>query len=81
MNYILSGSSAIGAPSFSWNYHRELGVKPFINAIGPYSSLGGEEMWPKVIDAMDIPFSLVLIYAVFSVERASWSLQRGIIAW
>jgi L-seryl-tRNA(Ser) seleniumtransferase len=35
------------------DYFAELGVRPFINAIGPYSSLGGAEMWPEVIDAMD----------------------------
>ena len=35
------------------DYFANLGVRPFINAIGPYSSLGGAEMWPEVIDAMD----------------------------
>ena len=35
------------------DYYGELGVEPFINAIGPYSSLGGAKMWPEVIDAMD----------------------------
>ncbi len=35
------------------DYFADLGVRPFINAIGPYSSLGGAEMWPEVIDAMD----------------------------
>ena len=35
------------------DYHKELGVKPFINAVGPYSSLGGATMWPEVMDAMD----------------------------
>ena len=37
----------------SRDYFADLGVKPFINAIGPYSSLGGATMWPEVIDAMD----------------------------
>ena len=50
---ILFGASTVGAPSFTRNYHKELGIKPFINAIGSYSSLGGEEMWPEVIEAMD----------------------------
>lgn len=50
---ILFGSSTLGTPTFKRDYHRELGVKPFINAIGSYSSLGGEEMWPEVIEAMD----------------------------
>ncbi|MCC3861739.1 aminotransferase class V-fold PLP-dependent enzyme [Pseudemcibacter aquimaris] len=53
LKYALSGASTVGAPTFARDYHGELGVKPFINAIGPYSSLGGEEMWPEVIDAMD----------------------------
>ena len=35
------------------DYFAELGVKPFINAIGPYSSLGGAVMWPEVVEAMD----------------------------
>jgi len=35
------------------DYFANLGVKPFINAIGPYSSLGGAVMWPEVIEAMD----------------------------
>jgi D-glucosaminate-6-phosphate ammonia-lyase len=35
------------------DYFGDLGVRPFINAIGPYSSLGGSEMWPEVIEAMD----------------------------
>ena len=35
------------------DYFSELGLKPFVNAIGPYSSLGGAEMWPDVIHAMD----------------------------
>ncbi len=35
------------------DYFADLGVRPFINAIGPYSSLGGAEMWPEVIEAMD----------------------------
>jgi L-seryl-tRNA(Ser) seleniumtransferase len=35
------------------DYFAALGVKPFINAIGPYSSLGGSTMWPEVIEAME----------------------------
>ncbi len=35
------------------DYFSELGLKPFVNAIGPYSSLGGAEMWPEVIHAME----------------------------
>ncbi len=61
--HFLAGLSAI-APLSSFSlkvfaeaatpdYFANLGVCPFINAIGPYSSLGGAEMWPEVIDAMD----------------------------
>ena len=39
--------------TMSSDHYARLGVQPFINAIGPYSSLGGAEMWPEVIDAMD----------------------------
>jgi len=35
------------------DYFADLSVRPFINAIGPYSSLGGAVMWPEVIEAMD----------------------------
>jgi len=34
------------------NYFEELGIEPFINALAPYSSLGGSQMWPEVIEAM-----------------------------
>lgn len=34
------------------DYYRELGVKPFINAAGAYSALGGARMRPQVTDAM-----------------------------
>ncbi|MBT7582659.1 MAG: selenocysteine synthase, partial [Kordiimonadaceae bacterium] len=53
LQYMLIGASTVGAPTFARDYHKELGQKPFINAIGAYSSLGGEEMWPEVIEAMD----------------------------
>ena len=46
-------ASSTAKPKFARDYHKELGVKPFINAIGPYTSLGAYEMWPEVIDAMD----------------------------
>lgn len=35
------------------DYFADLGVRPFINAVGPYSSLSGAQMWPEVIEAMD----------------------------
>ena len=52
---VLFGNTSASAmsPTFRRDYHKELGIEPFINAIGPYSSLGGEEMWPEVIEAMD----------------------------
>ena len=34
------------------DYFKELGVKPFINAGGAYSALGGARMRPEVVDAM-----------------------------
>ena len=48
-----ANESAEPASQVAPNYFAELGVKPFINAIGPYSSLGGAEMWPQVIEAME----------------------------
>ncbi len=35
------------------DYFAELGIKSFINAAAPYSSLGGSQMWPEVIAAMN----------------------------
>jgi L-seryl-tRNA(Ser) seleniumtransferase len=35
------------------DYYREIGVKPFINAAAAYSSLGGRNMWPAVVEAME----------------------------
>ncbi len=34
-------------------YLEEIGIQPFINAAAAYSSLGGRNMWPAVIEAMD----------------------------
>ena len=47
-----SNASEIKEPEVP-NYFKKLGVEPFINAVGPYSSLGGAKMWPEVLDAMD----------------------------
>ena len=33
----------------SRDYYKELGVKPFINAAGAYSALGGARMRPQVV--------------------------------
>lgn len=49
---VLSAPASADLPSGK-DYFAELGVPSFINAIGPYSSLGGARMWPEVIDAMD----------------------------
>lgn len=35
------------------DYFKELGVKSFINAGLPYSTLGGSQMWPEVIEAIN----------------------------
>lgn len=51
-SYFMRDASA--APALpQQDYFSDLGVQPFINAVGPYSSLGGAEMWPEVIEAMD----------------------------
>ena len=34
------------------DYFEELDVESFINALAPYSRLGGNQMWPEVIEAM-----------------------------
>jgi len=51
-SYFVRHASASSARPVQ-DYFSDLGVKPFINAVGPYSSLGGAEMWPEVIEAMD----------------------------
>ncbi len=51
-SYFSSGKSTAAEKS-AQDYFTELGVRPFINAVGPYSSLGGAVMWPEVIEAMD----------------------------
>jgi len=35
------------------DYYKEIGVKPFINAAAAYSALGGRNMFPEVIEAME----------------------------
>ncbi|MFC1640196.1 selenocysteine synthase [Gemmatimonadota bacterium] len=35
------------------DWFREIGVKPFINAAAAYSALGGRNMWPEVVAAME----------------------------
>lgn len=49
----LVARASAAEPEATPDYFADLDVQPFINAIGPYSSLGGAQMWPEVIDAMD----------------------------
>ena len=35
------------------DHFAEIGVKPFINAAAAYSALGGRNMWPEVVEAME----------------------------
>lgn len=49
----MSRDDAYAAAASEADCFAELGVQPFINAIGPYSSLGGAEMWPEVVAAME----------------------------
>ncbi len=46
-----SGSGDI--PAAGREYFEEIGMRPFINAAAAYSILGGRNMWPAVIEAMD----------------------------
>ena len=46
-----SVAAASPAPA-SRDYFGELGVESFVNALAPYSRLGGNQMWPEVIEAM-----------------------------
>jgi seryl-tRNA(Sec) selenium transferase len=39
------------------DYFEELGVESYINALAPYSRLGGNQMWPEVIEAMNYGMS------------------------
>jgi len=47
-----AGESSPSGEASGRDYYRELGVKPFINAAGAYSALGGARMRPQVVDAM-----------------------------
>jgi len=47
-----ANSSMPSAAVASRDYFAELGVKPFINAAGAYSALGGARMRPEVVTAM-----------------------------
>ncbi len=50
----LSSGEPVGAEDTAIpDYFGNIGVRPFSNAVGPYSSLGGAEMWSEVMEAMD----------------------------
>jgi L-seryl-tRNA(Ser) seleniumtransferase len=53
---LLSTVEGCAPPSASHaerDWFEEIGVKPFINAAAAYSALGGRNMWPEVVDAME----------------------------
>jgi len=50
-------ASSPPAVSAGRDYFEELGVESFINALAPYSRLGGNQMWPEVIEAMNFAMS------------------------
>ena len=43
----------VGQSTTGKDYFKEIGVKPFINAAAAYSALGGRNMWPAVVEAME----------------------------
>lgn len=47
-----AATSASTSAVASRDYFEELGLESFINALAPYSRLGGNQMWPEVIEAM-----------------------------
>jgi D-glucosaminate-6-phosphate ammonia-lyase len=47
-----AAETAVSATVIGRDYFKELGVRPFINAAGAYSALGGARMRPEVVDAM-----------------------------
>ena len=47
-----ASAPAAAALAADRNYFAELGVESFVNALAPYSRLGGNQMWPEVMDAM-----------------------------
>jgi L-seryl-tRNA(Ser) seleniumtransferase len=53
LGYLATADTAEAQAADTPDYFGSLGVRPFINAIGPYSSLGGAVMWPEVVEAMD----------------------------
>jgi len=52
LSALANTSSAASTAAEGRDYFKELGVKPFINAAGAYSALGGARMRPEVVAAM-----------------------------
>ena len=49
----MEGCTTASIPEKGRDWFREIGVKPFINAAAAYSALGGRNMWPEVVEAME----------------------------
>ncbi len=49
----VEGCAASSDPQDERDWFGEIGVKPFINAAAAYSALGGRNMWPEVVAAME----------------------------
>lgn len=49
----MEGCTAPPGSSEGRDWYAEIGVKPFINAAAAYSALGGRNMWPEVVEAME----------------------------
>ncbi len=48
-----TGCSAVEEAPVDRDWFGELGVRPFVNAAAAYSALGGRNMWPAVVEAME----------------------------
>ena len=57
LGHLSAADAQVANDGLTRDYFADPGVKPFINAIGPYSSLGDAVMWPGVISSSisDIP--------------------------
>ena len=58
------------------DYFKELGVEPFINALAPYSSLGGSQMWPEVMEAITYSMKRRARFAGFCARTRTWITHR-----
>lgn len=63
------GGRALAAPSPARDYFAELGVKPFINAAGTYTTLTASLMQPEVVAAMQ--YSAKKFYRLMDVQDAT----------